>query len=204
MSPSSGATAKIVSGERELSYPELFDRVARAASGFLDIGIGPDSPVALMLRNDFPFFEASLGAGSIGAYAVPLNWHSQADEAGYILQDCGAKALVVHSDLLPRIASAIPAGARVFVVPTPPEILAAYGIRAEDAAPPRDLNTGLTDWGDWVSRQPALSGLKLPLPGHSLMYIWLDWKTEGYSPRTLYTGFGKADEGAAPAPVWIC
>jgi long-chain acyl-CoA synthetase len=170
MSPSTGAAAKIVSGERELSYPELFDRVARAASGFLNIGIGPDSPVALCLRNDFPIFEASLGAGSIGTYAVPLNRHSQADEASYILQDCGAKALVVHSDLLPRIVSAIPAGGRVFVVPTPPEILAAYRIPAEDTAPPTDLNTDLTDWGDWVSRQPVLCDFTPPLPGYSLMY----------------------------------
>ena len=104
MSPSSGLAAKIVSGGRELSQAELFERVARAASGFLNLGIGVDSAVALMLRNDFPFFEASLAASSIGAQTVPVNWHFYADEAGYILRDCGAKALVVHSDLLPKIA----------------------------------------------------------------------------------------------------
>jgi long-chain acyl-CoA synthetase len=166
MSPSSAAAAKIVSGGRELSQAELFKRVARAAAGFVNLGIGADSAVALMLRNDFPFFEASLAAGSVGAQAVPVNWHFEADEAGHILQDCGAKALVVHSDLLPKIAPAIPTGARVFVVPTPPEIRAAYGIRAEDAEPPADL----VDWDNWVGSQQALSGLGPPPLAISMIY----------------------------------
>jgi long-chain acyl-CoA synthetase len=166
MSPSSATAAKIVSGGRELSQAELFKRVARAAAGFVSLGIGADSAVALMLRNDFPFFEASLAAASIGAQAVPINWHFEADEAGHILQDCGAKALVVHSDLLLKIAPAIPAGARVFVVPTPPETQAAYGIRAEDAEPPADL----VDWDNWVGSQHVLSGFGPPPSAISMIY----------------------------------
>jgi long-chain acyl-CoA synthetase len=166
MSPSSGVTAKIVSGGRELSHAELFERVARAASGFVNLGIGAGSAVALMLRNDFPFFEASLAASSIGAQAVPVNWHFYADEAGYILRDCGAKVLVVHSDLLPKIAKAIPASVQVFVVPTPPEIQMAYGIRAEDVTSPTDL----ADWDDWVSGQQALAGLGPPQVATSMIY----------------------------------
>lgn len=44
------------------------------------------------------------------------------------------KVLLIHADLLPAIAHAIPEGATAVLVETPPEIIAAYG-RA-DVAPP--------------------------------------------------------------------
>ncbi len=93
----------IVSGARELGQSALLERAARAASGFDALGIGENDAVALVLRNDLPFFEAAMGAGLIGAYAVPVNWHFKTDEAGYVLRDCGARVVVVHADLLPQI-----------------------------------------------------------------------------------------------------
>src|SRR5262245_31053500 len=140
----------ILSGARELKQSVLFERSARAASGFAALGIGDNGAVALMLRNDFAFFEAAIGAGLVGAYAVPVNWHFKADEAGYVIQDCGAKAVVVHADLLPQIRDGIPRGIRVFVVPTPPEIREAYGLAADDCAPA----PGAVPWDDWVASQP--------------------------------------------------
>ena len=118
----------ILSGARELKQADLFQRVARAAAGFRDLRIGENDAVALFLRNDFAFLEAAMAAAYVGAYAVPVNWHYTPDEAGYVLRDCNAKALVIHADLLPRIAEAIPVQTRVLVVATPPEIRAAYGI----------------------------------------------------------------------------
>lgn len=41
------------------------------------MGIGPEDTVAIMLRNDFPFFESSMAANFVGAHAVPINWHFQ-------------------------------------------------------------------------------------------------------------------------------
>src|SRR6516162_4158084 len=113
---------KIVSGARALSHAQLLDRAARAATGFHDLGIGENDAIALMLRNDFAFFEVAFGAAHLGAYAVPVNWHFTAEETGYILKDCNARALIVHADLLPRVASALPDGISVLVVQTPPEI----------------------------------------------------------------------------------
>jgi hypothetical protein len=46
-----------------------------------------------VLRNDFAFFEASICAGLVDAYAVPINWHSTASEAAYVLRDCDAKCV---------------------------------------------------------------------------------------------------------------
>ncbi|HZD24729.1 MAG TPA: acyl-CoA synthetase [Alphaproteobacteria bacterium] len=141
---------RIISGARELSQAELFERVARAAGGFDALGIGENGAVAIVLRNDFAFFEAALGAAMVGAYAVPVNWHFRAEEAGYVIEDCGAGAVVVHADLLPQIREGIPDGVRVFVVPTPPEIRDAYGIDPAACAVP----AGETDWNDWLAGQP--------------------------------------------------
>ncbi|MBV9064914.1 MAG: AMP-binding protein, partial [Methylobacteriaceae bacterium] len=87
----------------------LRDDARDAAAGFDALGVGEGSSVALLMRNDFAFFEASLAAVRLGAYAVPINWHFKADEVGYILRDCDARVLVVHADLLPAIQEAIPA-----------------------------------------------------------------------------------------------
>ena len=135
---------KVVSGDRSISQAALMGNAARAAGGFDRLGLGADDTVAIMLRNDFAFFEAAFGAGLIGAYATPINWHYKADEAGYIIDDCDAKVLVVHADLLPQIAEGIPDGVHVLVVKTPPEIRDAYGIPAEACAVP----AGATDWDE--------------------------------------------------------
>mgnify|MGYP002265653888 CR=1 FL=1 len=129
-------------------------RVAKAAGGFRELGVGPDDAVCLLLRNDFAFFEASMGATMAGAYAVPINWHGTAEEVGYILDDCDARALVIHADLLPGVASAVPEGCAVLVVPTPVEVMEAYRIAAEEALVPADR----TDWNAWLeSRSPMTS-----------------------------------------------
>src|SRR4029077_4236636 len=78
----------ILTGARALKQSVMLVRAARAASGFASLGIGENGAVALVLRNDFAFFEAATGADLIGAYAVPVNWHFKADEASYIIRDC--------------------------------------------------------------------------------------------------------------------
>jgi len=155
----------ILSGEREVSQSELLGRVARAAAGFSAEGIGFEDTVAIVLRNDFPFFEASMAANSLGAHAVPINWHFQAHEAGYILRDSRAKALVVHADLLPQILEAIPDAVRVYVVPTPAEIQNAYGVSAEEAAAP----PGFPVWDEWLDMQQPQK-LSPPPPPSSMIY----------------------------------
>jgi long-chain acyl-CoA synthetase len=139
----------ILSGDRRLGQELLLDRAARAAFGFNRLGVGEDSAVALILRNDLAFFEAVMGAVLVGAYAVPINWHFTAEEAGYIIKDCGAKAVVIHADLLRRIGPGIPKGMPVLVVPTPPEIAAAYGLAEEEATIP----SGYIAWEAWLADQ---------------------------------------------------
>ena len=142
---------RIISGDRELSIAALMENAKRAASGLDGLGIGEGDTVAIILRNDFAFFEAAFAASLLGAYAVPINWHLKADEAGYILGDCDARVLVTHADLLPALEAAVPDGCAVLVAPTPPEICAVYDIDPGHAA----LRPGWTDWNDWLASHPA-------------------------------------------------
>ncbi len=140
----------IISGARSISRARLYRRAASAARGFARLGVAEGDAVALILRNDIPFLEASIAAATIGAYAVPINWHFTAEEAGYVLRDCGARVVVVHADLLRRVAAGIPDGTTVLVVPTPPEIRAAYDIAPECGVAP----AGLRQWDAFLAEHP--------------------------------------------------
>ena len=133
------------SGERALDAGEIERRARQAATGFERLGVGAGDGVAIYLRNDYPVFEASLGAGMLGAYPVAVNWHYTPTEARYLLEDAGVKVLVIHTDLVRSIRDAIPDGVQVLEVPVPPEIQSAYGL-GDDACrvPP-----GATNWETW-------------------------------------------------------
>ena len=149
----------LISGARMLEREMLAANAARAAAGMAALGIGEDDAVALVLRNDFAFFEAAQAAALIGAYAVPVNWHFTAEEAGYVLRDCGAKLVILHADLLDRVAAAVPAGIPVLVAATPPEIAAAYAIPPERCAVPSTHKA----WDDWLARQALWTAPAKPM-----------------------------------------
>jgi long-chain acyl-CoA synthetase len=141
----------IISGERQISYPEIHARIARAATGFRAFGLSGGVPVGMMLRNDFAFFEVSAAAAALGSPVVPINWHLKAEEVAYILADSGAKILVCHADLLPQIKDGLPADVRLLVVTTPPEIAAAFNVAPALTTVP----DGMTDWDIWRDTHAA-------------------------------------------------
>jgi long-chain acyl-CoA synthetase len=147
----------IFSGERTISYPELQTRVARIVTGLRMLGLKGGVPVAIMLRNDFAFFEVSIAAATLGSPVVPINWHLKADEVAYILADCGAELMVCHSDLLSQIRSGLPKRLQLLAVQTPPEIASAFGVSSGDAR----VAEGLTNWDLWRETQ-ALSQVDPP------------------------------------------
>ena len=146
------AVGRVISGAREISRDALMERAACAASGLGELGVGAGDAIGVVLRNDFAFFEASYAAQRLGAYCVPVNWHGKTQEIAYVLNDCGAKAVVAHADLLSEVGPAMPPGVPLFVVPTPPEIAAGYGIGNQLCAPPADALL----WEDLVTCFPPL------------------------------------------------
>lgn len=138
-------TYHVYSGPRKVSLQEVTLNGAKLAAGLTSLGVGDGDSYATVTRNDIAMLETKLAGNQIGAYAVPVNWHATAEEAGYILTDSGAKAVVVHADLLPGIASHLPDGVTVIVVATPPEIAGAYGIPPALCAVP----DGALDYEVW-------------------------------------------------------
>jgi long-chain acyl-CoA synthetase len=144
--------ARVISGRRERSTAAIGERALRAASGFAALGVQAGDAVALVLRNDFPVFEASFAAQRLGAYCVPVNWHGKAAEMGYVLADCGAKVVIAHADLLEQVKPALTAGMTLLVVPTPEEIAAAYRIPPERCAAADEA----TQWDVFLAQHPPM------------------------------------------------
>jgi long-chain acyl-CoA synthetase len=163
--PHNSLTAKLVSGERTLDAMVFDERVLRAASGLAALGVRQGDCVALLMRNDFAFLEASLAAVRIGAYAVPINWHFKGGEVAYILGDCRAKVLVAHADLLAGIAGSVPAEVSVLAVETPPEIASAYGVPSDATRATAEL----ARWSKWLGGFEPWQGAPLPQPA-SMIY----------------------------------
>jgi len=149
MTGASSPDGLIVSGDRSITRAQLLARAARAARGLASLGVGPGDTVALLMRNDPAFLEASTAASMLGACTVPLNWHFAPAELAYVLDDCDAKVLVAHADLLPLLRPALASRPRValLIVDTPAEVQAAYpGCAAHAECPP-----GLVGWEAWLA-----------------------------------------------------
>src|SRR5947209_2675791 len=125
----------------------ITERALRGVNALAALGVGEGDVVAVMLRNEIAFLEAMLTARQAGCYSCPINWHYKADEAGYILRDCGAKALIVHADLLHQIEGGVPDGVHVVVVAPPPELRAAFKLSDDQCRIPR----GATEWESWLA-----------------------------------------------------
>ncbi len=160
---------RVISGDRTISIEHLNERAARAASGFSSLGIQTGDSIALFMRNDFAFFEVGIAAGLVGAYPVPVNWHFQAEEAAYVFRDSNAKAIVVHTDLLPQIESALPPGVPVLLVETPEEIREAYGIDSTACEYPPKSSGWLDQWRHWLTQFEPIQADDAQAPG-SMIY----------------------------------
>jgi long-chain acyl-CoA synthetase len=130
------------------------ERALRGVGGLTALGIGEGDVVAVMLRNEPAFLETMLIARLAGCYSCPVNWHYKADEAGYVLRDCAAKALFVHADLLHQIEAGIPGTTRVIVVEPPAEVRAAFRLAAAQCRVPE----GAVEYERWLEGSPAYDG----------------------------------------------
>ena len=136
----------ILRGDEFVSSDVLDARIQRAATALSTLGVEPGDTVALLLRNDHPYFEATFAAGLVGASPVPVNWHGTPEEILYVLEDSGAKVLVGHADLVAPIRGRLPPGVEVRVVATPQDIGEAYSIPKESWTVP----DGMVEWLPWI------------------------------------------------------
>jgi len=96
------ADAVVFDGGR-VSYAELDRTAERLAANLHRRGLRRGDRLAILIGNAPEFVFAVAAAARLGAVAVPLTIREQAEGLGYILNNCGAKALVFEANLAERL-----------------------------------------------------------------------------------------------------
>ena len=85
-------------GSHVITYRQLDERSRQLSRLLAQHGIGPRDHIAVFMANRPEYFEVAWGAQRRGVYWTPVNWHLTADEAGYIVRDCGARLLIASPE----------------------------------------------------------------------------------------------------------
>src|ERR1700722_11584831 len=112
-----GKAALVMGGSGlEWTFGELQRRIDEAVAMLAAHRLRFGDPIAVLFANEPELFPAIWAAQRTGLYYTPVNWHLTADEAAYIVADCGARVLFAsptHRELTERITAAVPAVAPV-------------------------------------------------------------------------------------------
>jgi len=100
--PDKPAIIRPSTGE-SLSYRELDERSIRLAKYLRSLGLVPGDHLALISDNDLRVMEIYWAALRSGLYITVVNRHLTPAEAAYIVDDCGAKALVVSAQAVDAV-----------------------------------------------------------------------------------------------------
>jgi fatty-acyl-CoA synthase len=87
----------------EYTYDEFGERVHRLSNALCGIGLERGDRVALLAPNTHWFLETLFAVNQVGMVSVPMNYRLIADDYGYILEDCGAAAVVADEEYAGRI-----------------------------------------------------------------------------------------------------
>jgi long-chain acyl-CoA synthetase len=165
--------AAVMAGTGEtLSYGQLERRSVQLAHVLYDVGLRPGDAVALLTENSLRAFEVIWAVMRSGLYVTAVNYHLKPDEVAYIVNDCGARALIVSAE------QAATAEAVTGLNPATPEVklrlafggpVAGYGsyertIAAASGVPFADQPHGAAMlYSSGTTGRPK--GVRRPLPG---------------------------------------
>jgi len=93
----------LVDGGRRLDYGEAVAESRRIGRALLESGLSPQDRVCMLSKNSADVILFYLGASRAGIVPVPLNWRLAPAELAYIIGEAGARAVVAHTSLVPRI-----------------------------------------------------------------------------------------------------
>jgi len=102
----------IVSAKGNRTFAELNARANQLARALRARGLRPGDAVALMCSNRPEFAEVLVATRRSGLRFTPINWHLTGAEAGYILDDCDAKAFIAEAGMVESVGVAAKAAPR--------------------------------------------------------------------------------------------
>ena len=105
-----GDACALEEGGRALSYRQLDTAVNQIATGLQALGVRRGERVALFMGNRLEYTVLLFGVWRLGAIAVPIGVRQSTNELDYMLNQCGAAALVTEAALAHRLpaGSALP------------------------------------------------------------------------------------------------
>src|SRR5215469_13044083 len=95
----------VVCGAYRFTYAQLADRVARLAGALRESGVRPGDRVAFLSGNCHRLLEAYYGVLEAGAVLLPLNIRLAPSELAYILNDSGARMLLLEGHFTATVDS---------------------------------------------------------------------------------------------------
>lgn len=105
--PDHPAVIMVPSGEVR-TFAEVDDTSVRLARVLRERGLRTGDHLAVLVENEPAFFDVVWAAMRTGLFVTPINWHLAVAEAGYIVQDCDASALVATARLAALVAAMAP------------------------------------------------------------------------------------------------
>lgn len=127
----------------QLTYRQLDEGSNRAAQLFRSIGLQAGDRIGVLLRNSVDFAVVYWAVQRSGLVAVVLSTHLKPEEAAYILNDSGAKALIT-CESVGDTAQALATGRETLI----PGVSRVYNAAAEDLP-------GALSWAAALAGQPA-------------------------------------------------
>ncbi|MGO8825812.1 MAG: acyl-CoA synthetase [Acidimicrobiales bacterium] len=194
--------AVITSSGHVVSFAELEERSCRSAQALHAHGLRPGDHVAVLMPNDHRTHEVTFGLQRSGLYYTMVNTHLAAEEAAYIVEDCGARTLITSSALASLAAELLALTPAV-------ELRLMVGDRAEE---------GYERYDDFVSGFPGVP-LAVEVEGSPMLYSsgttghpkgirrplsGLPFGSDAVLAPMLggIMGFGEGDVYLSPAPLY--
>jgi long-chain acyl-CoA synthetase len=99
------APAIVMGGSGEVvTYAGLDERSTRFAAALRSRGLGPGDQIAILMENNRAYLEVAWAAQRSGLRYTAINSHLRRGEVQYILDDCGAVALVASAAMADVVA----------------------------------------------------------------------------------------------------
>ncbi len=97
----------LVDEQGETTWRDFGEHTNRLINALRAHGLEPGATFALMAGNRREAFEASMAAAHGSWVYVPVNWHWVPDELAYVVNDSGARALIVEDQFLDVAVAAV-------------------------------------------------------------------------------------------------
>jgi long-chain acyl-CoA synthetase len=124
-------------GSRVVTFRQLDERSRQMSRLLAEHRIGPRDHIAVFMANRPEYFEIAWGAQRRGVYWTPVNWHLTADEAGYIVGDCGARLVIASpetAEVAAQLAAQIPGLVAYVACAGQADEAVRHGLRSLEAA----------------------------------------------------------------------